>query len=181
MANKDYIPIGYVVGQKQLNYLLWVGSPHNRLTLFGYLTFGKTSPEAKAWYCPSEPLDFYRYNTGDNPWPPGVTPTLNTRAGYGCRPVVDWPNGAPPPQLPKLKTVKNLAILADIVSSPARVNERHKNGVNVLYGHGGAYFVNRAEFNADLKNLPETFPTTVAGKAAVNPIQDNVWNILDVK
>lgn len=179
--NHNQIPIGYVVGQKQLNYLLWVGSGHNRLTLFGLLTLGKFSPQGRAWYCPSETQNVHLYNITENPWPPGKVPTVNTRAGYGCRPVIDWNNGNFPARFPRLTTLRNSAILADIVSAQDRLLGRHVDGVNVLYGHGGAHWVPRETFKTDLANSPLIFPTNDAAKAVVNVYQDNIWKILDVQ
>lgn len=177
--HRNQIPLGYGVGQKQLNYLLWIGTPHNRLTLYGLLVFGKSIPDGRAWYCPSESQLVHLYNIDDNPWPPGRLSDKNTRGGYGCRPVVDWPNGTTPLPLPRLNSLKNQAILADIVSCSDRLNGRHVEGVNVLYGHGGAHWVRRATFNTDLANSPAIFPTTTAGKATANVYQDNIWGILD--
>jgi hypothetical protein len=90
---------------------------------------------------PTNPLD------PGNPWPFDRTPrsfTHDTRLGYGARPMVNWPNtGAFPNPIPRLVKLKNKAILADLVCFPQSLEVRHKKGINVLYGNGGAKWVDR--------------------------------------
>jgi hypothetical protein len=45
--------------------------------------------------------------------------------------------------IPRLSKLKNKAILTDLICFPASVTYRHKTGINVLYGHGGAKWVDR--------------------------------------
>jgi hypothetical protein len=49
----------------------------------------------------------------------------------------------PDPPLDRLVRMKSKAILADLFCFPAMIDSRHKKGINVLYGHGGAKWVNR--------------------------------------
>src|SRR5207248_5227979 len=113
----------------------------------------------------------YQFNNQDNPWQP-LTGT--TRSGYIMRAItlkhipIYWPSvstthAAPPvdndvaqqnPWAPmvKISSFKNAAIVADIFSPPARVDARHKKGINVLFANGGAKYVLRDQ----LHNLPAT-------------------------
>lgn len=93
----------------------------------------------------------------------------HTRLGYSARPCADWPPdsrdaGNPSsdlhniPQLepvptpvaptiprvfgfPKASKLKNKAVLADLLMFVNNVKSRHKTGINVLYGNGGAKWV----------------------------------------
>ncbi len=170
--NRDQIPIGYVVTEKQLNSLIWLGKTQ-RITLFGLLIDGGLMKQPKAFFCPSEESPTQQFDTPDNPWPPGRLPAQNTRAGYGCRPVVNWDEGETPNPMPRLTPLRNLAIFADVVSAPDRLDNRHINGVNVLYGHGGAFWVDRKLFNADLAASSYTF------SSGNNNAQQRIWDTLD--
>jgi prepilin-type processing-associated H-X9-DG protein len=48
--------------------------------------------------------------------------------------------------MPRRAAMKNLAIAADLVIGPTYVENRHRNGVNVLYGDGSAHWVNISDF-----------------------------------
>ncbi len=172
---KDRVPLGYVVGEKQLNYLLWIGVGHNRMTLFGCLYQAGLITQPKVLFCPSDKQDIHQYNTPDNPWPPGSVPSSNSRAGYGCRPTVEWPNGDFPGTMSKLTAMRNTAIFGDVVSAPDRVDLRHVTGVNVLYGSGGAMWIPRGVFNADLSLSPTAFAPT----PSANDAQDRIWATFD--
>ena len=91
--------------------------------------------------------------------------------------MITWNGNAPfpdpPTPFPKLSKYKNLAILADYVSAPNRVAERHKKGINVLYGHGGAKFVQLKAFESDINQCKDPFTHTY------DPFQDNIWKSLD--
>jgi hypothetical protein len=43
--------------------------------------------------------------------------------------------------MPRFSKLKGVAILADIMEDKTAILQRHKKGLNVLYGHGGAHFV----------------------------------------
>jgi prepilin-type N-terminal cleavage/methylation domain-containing protein len=103
-----------------------------------------------------------------NPWPFKTTSGgPHTATGYASRPVANWPShssamtssntggGAKTPAqagfwlpgdgkgglaMPRFSRLKG-AILADIMEDKAAILNRHKKGLNVLYGHGGAHFV----------------------------------------
>ena len=46
------------------------------------------------------------------------------------------------------------AIVADIAQFPMDVDNRHKKGVNVLYGDGHGQWVDRTVFNTNLSSIP---------------------------
>ena len=56
--------------------------------------------------------------------------------------------------------------LADLTATPARLNLRHKTGVNALYGDGSATWVDRGGFEPDLAPITarggEAAPTLTA-------------------
>ena len=141
--------------------------------MLGYLVETGLIKDGKAYYCPSEINDQWVYNGegGDlnnfiskNPWPFEPAGGGETRFGYACRPVVGWV--MPPPQpgqgpqrfltvgmsppkyanMPKLVQLKSKAILADANQSPLHLKARHKKGVNVMYGNGGAKWVPKDAF-----------------------------------
>ena len=112
---------------------------------------------------------------------------MNVRIGYGCRPVdaygkvVSWKGDVPWPvdsgnnktPFPKATRYKNLALLADLVSAPQRLIDRHKKGINVLYGNGGAKWVDVKVFLADLNRSADPYTHTY------DPYQDSIWATLD--
>jgi hypothetical protein len=49
--------------------------------------------------------------------------------------------------MPRLTRFKNKAILADLTAARTRVITRHRVGVNVLYGNGGAHWVPLSAFD----------------------------------
>jgi prepilin-type N-terminal cleavage/methylation domain-containing protein len=100
-----------------------------------------------------------------NPWPFWTTPRAgcHTRLGYSARPVANWPSNNIPGNLagvtaadplfwlpsdgkkhlnlPRFGRLKNVAILADTCYNKPKIIQRHRQGINVLYGNGGAHFV----------------------------------------
>ncbi|MCS7033666.1 MAG: type II secretion system GspH family protein [Phycisphaerae bacterium] len=119
----------------------------------------------------------FQFNTPQNPWPfdakgnpPTVAPATHTRTPYNTRPCAGWGiagtspsdlNNGPPfldptPSTPagrniyaypKFSMLKNKAMIADLVRFPADVKKTHRDGINVLYGHGGAMWVPLKVFN----------------------------------
>jgi prepilin-type N-terminal cleavage/methylation domain-containing protein len=106
-----------------------------------------------------------------NPWPfwtiPSGNPNRHTRLGYSERPMVNWPssNGpgvlsaahksywlpnkggtAPILDIPRWSKVTRLAILADTNYTYEKVKQRHKRGINVLYGSGAAKWIDLKAF-----------------------------------
>jgi len=74
--------------------------------------------------------------------------------------------------LPRLTRFRNKAIFADLTAVVARVDSRHKTGVNVLYGDGSAVWIDRSKFNSDLLGC------TVIN-ASNNGRQDAIWDSFD--
>jgi type II secretory pathway pseudopilin PulG len=91
--------------------------------------------------------------------------TLHTRLGYMCRPITNWPFNTPEagtlptvnPQssplfwlptndgihavLPKFSQLKNYALLCDTMYTLQHIQQRHGDGINVLYASGAAQWV----------------------------------------
>jgi len=176
LAHNDRVPMGYRAGSKQWNSMIYSGSA-GKMVIMGALYLEGLIDQPKIFFCPSENDPRQMLNTDANPWPPGADPTRNVYAGYGCRPEVDLPDdlGDASSVMPHLGNFRNRAILADLVSVPARVDNRHRRGVNVLYGNGGAHWVDRAAFDDALESCGNPFPPT----PAYNPRQDSIWNTLD--
>ena len=171
---KDRVPVGYR-GNKQFNSMIYSGTA-GRFVLFGLLKVGGYMPEPQIYYCPAESDARSIMGSELNPWPPGPDgdPTINVAAGYGFRPDVDIPDD---PNLwagllPRLTKFRSKAILADLTALPQRLNTRHRDGVNALYGDGSAKWVPRDVFNDPLKLC------TALG-AAANPHQDEIWKRFD--
>lgn len=147
--------------------------------MLGYLVQANLIKDGQAFYCPSERNNQWLYNAeggsltdpiSANPWPfdpPGTG--KETRFGYACRPVVGWQMPPPalgmgaqkfwtinnkPADMPKLLHLKNKAILADANMTPLHVQSRHKKGVNVLYGSGGAKWVPKEAFMVRVAGAP---------------------------
>jgi prepilin-type N-terminal cleavage/methylation domain-containing protein len=183
---KDQVPIGYVQGQKMWNYLAnYSRSNGSVVMLLGLLSDAKLINPPQTFFCPAEKNDQWVFQPENNPWPFNTgTPaqTMDTRLGYGTRPIVNWtidttttpiswklfdkPSGGKPTNMPKLIKVKSLALVADIAINPATIKERHKTGLNVLYGHGGAKWIPLSALQANVKSkaflaMPEG-PTDLA-------------------
>jgi len=175
--NNGIVPIGYRSYSEQLNSMVYSGTAM-KFVLFGLLYQANFIKEPRIFYCPTESNPQSMYNSPGNPWPPGVTPTTNTYAGYETRPAFnfpdDWsaiPAGTP---LPKLWDFTTLAIFADLTAIPDRVNTRHVTGVNVLYGDGGANWVGRPNFDGPLSQC-----TAVQANNTYNTQQSAIWTALD--
>jgi len=166
----DRAPLGYFGAQKQANFMIHINENDGYVTgsfytLMGTLYQAGLMKGPKALYCPAEPLDRFSFNTAENPWPP-IEPLVsggqnkNTRAGYGCRPTVNWTEtGIWPEYLSILSKFKHHAILADIVSNKGFVTRRHKKGVNVYYADGGAKWIDLKTFESDYVGVSDAiFP-----------------------
>ncbi|MEA2707739.1 MAG: hypothetical protein QOF78_340 [Phycisphaerales bacterium] len=105
----------------------------------------------------------------DNPWPFKTTPGgPHTATGYVSRPIANWPSHTPAMTssntggplktpadtgfwlpgdgkggiaMPRFSKLKGQALLADLMEDKTAILQRHKKGLNVLYGHGGAHWV----------------------------------------
>lgn len=185
MYANDYngvAPVGFNASQMQFNYMIfhrnsgWANLGH--LVAAGYDNVGR------AFYCPSEMQSNLMFDAPDNPWrPQNFDPTdpkytsggqvQHTRAGYGTRPTRFWWEVAPGPSYPRewnyttntfgnvnwprLREYRNKAMIADIIASNITVTRRHKDGINVWYGHGGAQWVPIQAFATPLNNMTNTF------------------------
>jgi prepilin-type processing-associated H-X9-DG protein len=76
--------------------------------------------------------------------------------------------------MPKLAEFKNKAIFADLTALPARLDTRHRTGINVLYGDGSAHWVERKTFDADLRLC-----TSLSATPTFDPQQTAIWQKLD--
>jgi prepilin-type N-terminal cleavage/methylation domain-containing protein len=184
IENRDLVPLGYRKNIKQFNSMVYSGTSQ-KYCVFGVLYMNGKMTEPQTFFCPSnlDPQSMFAGET--NPWPPDPigAPTQNVYAGYGCRPEVELADefqitgnivGTPPAYvpIPKLNAFKFKAIFADLVAAPARIDLRHKTGVNVLYGEGSATWIPRDGFDADLTPSTSINP-------AYNANQDRIWAVLD--
>jgi type II secretory pathway pseudopilin PulG len=181
---RDQVPLGYRTA-KQFNSMIFSGTSTRQYVLFGWLYVHQNWNDARVLFCPSENSSRLQFNTPENPWPPGEenVSTANVFSGYGCRPEVLIPDdlGTSMPagfRLPRLSEFKNKAIFADLMNSPPRLNQRHKDGLNVLYGNGSARWVRRDSFDDPLSTLPDPAGNP-AGFVIHNPTVDAIWAVFD--
>ena len=186
----DVVPLGTWNGYNQQNYMVWFKSEPEPI-MFGLLHASNLATVPEAFYCPSEIHQDHLFNTPTNPWPPKPGIGSNVRLGYGCRPIdyedrqISWGGSvayadqtAASFRWPRLSKYKNLAILADYVSSPQRVLWRHVKGINVLYGNGSAKWVDISTMKTPLAECLEPF-NTMMRKNIHNTNQVIIWKILD--
>jgi prepilin-type N-terminal cleavage/methylation domain-containing protein len=177
------VPIGYRIGKKQFNSMIY-SSTSKKFCLFGALYQTGKMKRPEVFFCPSNEDPQSNFNTDVNPWPPGTDgdPTKNAWAGYGGRPIDLKPGDTgiadevwktQPYLLPRLADFQSKAILADLVAVPARVDMRHRDGVNVLCGDGSAAWVARRGFDKALNKC------TANNDAKFNPYQDEIWASFD--
>jgi len=163
---KERVPLGYVdpawlgraVGPgEQYDFLIQlqvVPVAAEPFVTTGWILHGKLLEQypktaAGIFFCPSNrsPLHQLSYDR--------VHALISPCSAYGVRPVCAWRFGAlPPPDLARLHDLKNVAIMADVVSQPDRVVACHRDGVNVLYANGGARWVGLSAFRAYLDQIP---------------------------
>lgn len=188
-AHKDVVPLGYrdvlplggTNDPKQFSSMIYSGTAQRRV-LFGNLIELGYFRQPQVLFCPSEVDPRSQYANPQNPFPPavnqnGASQTINTAAGYAFRPefaIPDDPSLWNQVALPRLTKFRRAALLADLLTVPARVETRHRTGVNVLYADGSARYVGRKQFDAPLAQI-----TSVAPSAAFNPQQDAIWKALD--
>ncbi|CAA9420217.1 MAG: hypothetical protein AVDCRST_MAG64-2865 [uncultured Phycisphaerae bacterium] len=187
IENRDRVPLGYRAARKQFNSMVY-SATSGRYCVFGVLYLTGKMDEPETFFCPSNRDPQSMFDSGVNPWPPGPRelppgspPRPNGFAGYGCRPEVELNDefhkygnvvNGKGVRLPRLSEFKSKAIFADLVAAPARLDKRHKTGVNVLYGDGSASWVDRAGFDEHLKPCTSINPS-------FNPNQDRIWAVLD--
>jgi prepilin-type N-terminal cleavage/methylation domain-containing protein len=75
---------------------------------------------------------------------------------------------------PTKTSMKDKAIFSDIQTVPERLDQRHIQGMNVLYGNGGAKWVDKSEFIDDLRKCNDPFN----GKT-YNAYQRSIWLAFD--
>jgi prepilin-type N-terminal cleavage/methylation domain-containing protein len=153
------VPLGYFSGQKQSNYLIHFNSGGVEFySMLGLLYQTKLLTGAEV-YCPAEVLDRWKFSTSENPWPSapvGSEGPQNTRAGFGCRPTVNWPEtGEWPEYMTQITKLKNRAIVADLTPTPHFINRRHRKGLNVFYANGSAKWVDRKQLGTVLDSVPD--------------------------
>jgi len=177
--NDGLVPIGYrsVAGKptKQFNSMIYSGTA-KKFCLFGTLYQAGLIKRPEVFFCPSNLDPQSSFNTDVNPWPPAaVDPAVNCWAGYGGRPDNLLPDDVlktDPHKMARLSDFHAKAILADLTALPARVDLRHRDGVNVLCGDGSAAWVARAGFDKPLQKC-------TSNDAQFNPQQDEIWAALD--
>lgn len=174
LANRDIVPIGHRSASKQFNSMLYsVTATPPQWVLFGKLVESGHIDSPRVLFCGAETNPQFQFDTPENPWPaPGVALTQNIFAGYGARPefrINDDLSG----DLPRLSKLRSKAIFADTTAARVRVNTRHRDGVNVLYGHGGAQWVPLTAFDQDEAVWGDAF------NADQNPTHDAIWEAFD--
>src|SRR6185436_12479823 len=169
---KDQVPLGYRAGNKQFNSMMYSFTT-SKIVLFGWLYNDRLMPNPNVFFCPSENDPRSLYDTPANPWPPGSDPAKHSYSGYGCRPEIELPDDPLPDlKMPRLTRFRSKAIFADLTAVVARVDTRHKTGVNVLYGDGSAIWIDRSKFNTYLMGC------TIIN-ASNNARQDAIWESFD--
>jgi prepilin-type N-terminal cleavage/methylation domain-containing protein len=171
----DELPIGFM-DQKAFAYVMhWNnGNPPVGPTQMGLLATTGIVKNPKTFFCPSETVDqqfTYQPNPDVNtpslnPWPFWTGPTggsnRHTRLGYSARPIRQWPPATPykavepsgKTNFAHLRQCTNLSLLADTNYCPQKIRQRHKKGINVLYGNGSARWVDLKSFAQDATGKP---------------------------
>lgn len=193
--NHDCIPIGFM-DQKAFSYVMnWNnGTGVKGPTQMGLLVLSGIVKNPKTFYCPSEKEDLqFTYQPNPDPNTPSLNPwpfwdgaangaTRHTRLAYSARPMIQWPPSDPRapidsqgrPYFPRFRQVNNLAILADTNYCKTKIVQRHKKGINVLYGNGGAHWVDLDTFSV----IPGTHKPNAWAKLDENTAFDTSNNKL---
>lgn len=175
-ANHDLVPIGFRGNHCQWNSMIY-SSTAGRLVEFGMIYAAGYMRDPRVFFCPSETDGQEILNSGQNPWPPGPPANSGRQvyAGYGGRAEFEIPDdlaAARPPAMPRLSQFHNKALLGDLVATPQRLDTRHRQGINILYGDGSAHWIDRSAIQTELAQCP-----TISTNA--NPHQLAIWRILD--
>jgi prepilin-type N-terminal cleavage/methylation domain-containing protein len=177
MDHHDQVPLGYRGGNTQWNSMMYSATA-KKIVLFGLLHTEGRMKSPRVFFCPTEIDPRSMFNTPENPWPPGPdgVSLAQVYAGYGARPATNLPDSPIAGQYtyPRLSRFKNQAIFGDLTATIARVDTRHRNGINVLFGHGGARWVDRKAFDDDLKLC-----TAITPNGSSNEPQQRIWEALD--
>jgi type II secretory pathway pseudopilin PulG len=180
---KDQIPIGYDGGSPWTGYYICQSATY--YPLMGCLFQGHYLDAPQAFYCPSQIDPRWQFATQENPYPPPGSPGQHTRAGYTCRPTIQWGSGKPNAPLPKMSQMKNKAILSDIVGIPMNAPDYtsvHHKKINVMYGDRSVRSVDKGAYEALQAQIAKL--TTSGAPLALyvdenNPGADAIWNNFD--
>ena len=189
-SNAGQIPIGYSNGMPWNGYFLWDGINY---PLSGQVSKSRLLDKSpRAFYCPSQIDDRWRFDTTLNPWPSQTgnpSATLQIRVGYTCRPTVEWAPGSFKPTGPmtRIRALGNRAMLADIIGIPkasADFTNVHHRSLNVLYADGSAHNVDRSAYDSIQRVIQpyNAVPNAVPVKLyidATNPNAAAIWNAFD--
>src|SRR5205823_4686369 len=113
---------------------------------------------------------------------------IDTRFGYGVRPTIGWfidlssdvkffgqtfqNVSNQQVSMSKWSKMKSLAVISDLTTVPKSLLVRHKQGINVLYGHGGVKWVPKKQFDT----VGDTGAQTAWGKLTTDPNDINTFN-----
>jgi prepilin-type N-terminal cleavage/methylation domain-containing protein len=180
---KDQIPIGYDGGSPWTGYYICQSATF--YPLMGFLYQGNYLDAPQAFFCPSQDDPRWQFNTPQNVYPPPGPPGQHTRAGYTCRPIIQWGSGKPLSPLPKMSQMKNKAILSDIVGIPQNnpdFTSVHHKKINVMYGDRSVRSVDKSAYEALQAKIQ---PLSTSGAPLnlyideTNPAADAIWNNFD--
>jgi len=176
--NNGGLPVGYRLGQKQFNTTLYASSL-GKYVLLGRLISAGLVTDPRVLFCPSERDPTQSFKTAANPWP---LAGKNLQGGFGTNPLVDWGTADSPPVWPLLANLGRVALIADGVGLQARVDSRHKDGVNVVFTDGSARWVPIESKWTDSNGVEWNLKTLLKGctslSTANNTAQDHIWQIL---
>ena len=184
------IPIGYSNGMPWNGYFLWDGIDYPLAGRIFKAKLLKDSP--RAYYCPSQVDARWQFDTTPNPWPSQTAnppSTLQVRVGYTCRPTVEWAPGSVKPngQMTRIQTLRNNAMLADVVGIPRSsldYTNIHHRSLNVLYADCSARTVDRSNYDPIQKLIqpynavPNAVPVSLYIDTT-NPGAQALWNVFD--
>jgi prepilin-type N-terminal cleavage/methylation domain-containing protein/prepilin-type processing-associated H-X9-DG protein len=183
--NDGLVPVGYrglgnpPKPRKQFNSMIYSGTSR-KFCLFGALYQTGHMKQPEIFFCPSNEDPQNSFNTAINPWPPATDPAVNGWAGYGGRPdwlLPDEVHKVDRYKMPRLTDLRAKAVLADLTATVARVERRHRDGVNVLYGDGSAGWVSRDVFDKPLSKCTDL--ATDSNAQEINQAQSEIWAAFD--
>ena len=135
---------------------------------FGCLVNGGVAANPKVFYCPSQTIPRYQFDTEYNAW--GRVGSLGSwcRFGYGTRPLAGWSMGSSPStitgvtwgwpdhrskDLPQVDQLEGgWTIASDYNDQLSYVTASHGDGFNIVSIAGGVRWMNLNQANDDWKN-----------------------------